>query len=72
MVYGPTAINLYINADANGAANIISSLEKLLLLSSTQDRTFRKLSGTLGLDLSVVCRGSLTHPTQIYIWVTAN
>ena len=27
---------------------------------------------TFGLDLSGVCRGALTHPTRIYIWVTAN
>ena len=50
-----TAMNWYINADANGAANIIC-----------------KVSTTLGLDLSGVCRGALTHPTRIYIWVTAN
>lgn len=49
-----TAINWYINADCNGAANII-----------------RKVSTTLGLDLSGVSRGALTHPTRIYIWVTA-
>ncbi|MDJ0617120.1 MAG: transposase [Calothrix sp. MO_192.B10] len=49
-----TAMNWYINADCNGAANII-----------------RKVSTTLGLDLSGVCRGALTHPTRIYIWVTA-
>ncbi len=47
-------MNWYINADCNGAANII-----------------RKVSTTLGLDLSGVCRGALTHPTRIYIWVTA-
>ncbi|NQZ64987.1 MAG: IS200/IS605 family element transposase accessory protein TnpB [Crocosphaera sp.] len=66
-----TAINWYINADANGAANIIRSLGKLLLLGRTQDCTFRKVSTTLGLDLSGVCRGGLTHPIRIYIWVTA-
>lgn len=49
-----TAMNWYINADCNGAANII-----------------RKVSTILGLDLSGVCRGALTHPTRIYIWVTA-
>ena len=64
-------MNWYINADCNGAANIIRSLGKLLLLGRTQDCTFRKVSTTLGLDLSGVCRGALTHPTRIYIWVTA-
>jgi putative transposase len=49
-----TGKNWYINADCNGAANII-----------------RKLSTTLGLDLSGVSRGALTHPTRIYVWVTA-
>ncbi len=49
-----TALNWYINADCNGAANII-----------------RKVSTTLGLDLSGVSRGALTHPTRQYIWVTA-
>ena len=49
-----TAMNWYINADCNGAANII-----------------RKVSTILGLDLSGVSRGALTHPTRIYIWVTA-
>ena len=49
-----TAMDWYINADCNGAANII-----------------RKVSTTLGLDLSGVSRGALTHPTRIYIWVTA-
>ncbi|MBC1218328.1 IS200/IS605 family element transposase accessory protein TnpB (plasmid) [Trichormus variabilis ARAD] len=50
-----TAMNWCINADCNGAANII-----------------RKVSTKLGLDLSGVSRGALTHPTRIYIWVTAN
>ncbi|MBD2458759.1 IS200/IS605 family element transposase accessory protein TnpB [Nostoc sp. FACHB-87] len=49
-----TAMNWYINADCNGAANII-----------------RKVSTTLGLDLGGVSRGALTHPTRIYVWVTA-
>ncbi|MCC5641164.1 transposase [Nostoc sp. CHAB 5844] len=49
-----TAMNWYINADCNGAANIM-----------------RKVSTILGVDLSGVCRGALTHPTRIYIWVTA-
>ena len=50
-----TAMNWYINADCNGAANII-----------------RKVSATLGIDTSGVCRGALAHPTRVYIWVTAN
>lgn len=49
-----TAMNWYINADCNGAANIMG-----------------KVSTTLGLDLSGVSRGALTHPTRIYVWVTA-
>lgn len=49
-----TSHNWYINADCNGAANII-----------------RKVSTMLELDLSGVSRGALTHPTRIYIWVTA-
>jgi IS605 OrfB family transposase len=49
-----TAMNWYINADCNGAAN-----------------TIRKVSTTLGLDLSGVSRGALTRPTRIFIWVTA-
>ena len=46
--------NWYINADCNGAANIL-----------------RKVSITLGLDLSGVSRGALTRPTRISFWVTA-
>lgn len=49
-----TAQNWYINADCNGAANIL-----------------RKVSMTLGLDLSGVSRGALTRPTRILFWVTA-
>lgn len=48
-----TAQNWYINADCNGAANIL-----------------RKVSMTLGLDLSRVSRGALTRPTRNNIWVT--
>jgi putative transposase len=48
-----TAQNWYINADCNGAANIL-----------------RKVSMTLGLDLSRVSRGVLTRPTRNSIWVT--
>ena len=46
-----TAINWYINADGNGAANII-----------------RKVSRTLGLDLSRLSRGVLTRPQRISLW----
>ena len=46
-----TAFNWRINADCNGAANII-----------------RKVSMTLGLDLSGVSRGSLTTPHRIFLW----
>ncbi len=46
-----TAINWYINADCNGAANII-----------------RKVSRTLGLDLSQLSRGVLTRPQRISLW----
>lgn len=49
-----TAQKWYINADCNGAANIL-----------------RKVSMTLGLDLSGVSRGALTRPTRICFWVTA-
>lgn len=49
-----TAQNWYINADSNGAANIL-----------------RKVSITLGLDLSGVSRGALTRPTRIHFWVPA-
>ncbi len=41
----------YINADCNGAANII-----------------RKVSRTLGLDLSRLSRGVLTRPQRINLW----
>jgi transposase len=47
-----TGANQYINADCNGAANIL-----------------RKVSMTLGIDLSRVCRGALTHPTWMNFWV---
>lgn len=50
-----TAQNWFINADCNGAANIL-----------------RKVATMLGLDLSGVGRGSLTAPTRMKIWVTAN
>ncbi|MGL5878720.1 MAG: RNA-guided endonuclease InsQ/TnpB family protein, partial [Xenococcaceae cyanobacterium] len=46
-----TAINWYINADGNGAANII-----------------RKVSRTLGLDLSRLSRGVLTRLQRISLW----
>lgn len=46
-----TASNWYINADCNGAANIL-----------------RKVSMTLGLDLSRVSRGALTRPQRIKLW----
>jgi hypothetical protein len=41
----------YINADCNGAANIL-----------------RKVSRTLGLDLSRLSRGVLTRPQRISLW----
>jgi IS605 OrfB family transposase len=46
-----TALNKYINADANGAGNIL-----------------RKVSTTLGFDLSEVSSGALTMPLRIAIW----
>lgn len=46
-----TANNWYINADCNGAANII-----------------RKVSITLGFDLSRVSRGVLTRPQRFKLW----
>lgn len=46
-----TGQNWYINADCNGAANVL-----------------RKVSTTLGLDQSYVCRGSLTTPARKRIW----
>jgi IS605 OrfB family transposase len=46
-----TAQNWYINADANGAANIL-----------------RKVTTTLGLDLSRVDRGVLTRPQRVFLW----
>jgi putative transposase len=48
-----TAMNWYVNADANGAANII-----------------RKVSMTLGLDLSGMSRGVLTSPARVRFWAT--
>lgn len=48
-----TAFNQYINADCNGAANII-----------------RKVSTTLGLDLSKVSSGALTTPLRVRFWAT--
>ncbi|MGK7915048.1 MAG: hypothetical protein AB4038_05795 [Prochloraceae cyanobacterium] len=41
----------HINADCNGAANIL-----------------RKVSRTLGLDLSRLSRGALTRPHRIKLW----
>lgn len=46
-----TAMNWYINADCNGAANIL-----------------RKVSMTLGLDLSGVSRVALSQPLRVRIW----
>ena len=46
-----TALNWYVNADSNGAANIL-----------------KKVSRTLGLDLSRLCRGALTRPQRINLW----
>lgn len=46
-----TANNWYINADCNGAANIL-----------------RKVSITLGFDLSRVSRGVLTRPQRFKLW----
>ena len=48
-----TFANWYINADCNGAGNII-----------------RKVSTTLGLDLSGVSRGALSTPLRVHIWTT--
>jgi IS605 OrfB family transposase len=48
-----TAMNWYVNADANGAANVI-----------------RKVSMTLGLDLSGMSRGALTSPARVRFWST--
>ncbi len=46
-----TALNWYVNCDAQAAANII-----------------RKVSATLGLDLSGVSRALLTAPQRIKLW----
>lgn len=46
-----TALNWYVNADANGAANIL-----------------KKVSTTLGFDLSEVSRAALTQPQRIKLW----
>ncbi|MDJ0517268.1 MAG: transposase [Trichodesmium sp. MO_231.B1] len=46
-----SANNCLINADCNGAANII-----------------KKVSRKLSLDLSRLCRGTLTCPQRIYLW----
>ncbi len=46
-----SANNCLINADCNGAANIIT-----------------KVSRKLSLDLSRLCRGTLTCPQRIYLW----
>jgi lycopene cyclase CruP len=43
--------NWYVNADCNGASNII-----------------RKVSTTLGLDLSGVSRGALSTPLRVRLW----
>ncbi|NEQ76119.1 MAG: hypothetical protein F6K23_25615, partial [Okeania sp. SIO2C9] len=43
--------NWLINADCNGAANIIT-----------------KVSRKLSLDLSRLCRGTLTCPQRVYLW----
>ena len=40
-----------VNADCNGAANIL-----------------KKVSRRLGIDLSRLCRGALTHPHRIKLW----
>ncbi|WP_293155104.1 hypothetical protein [Okeania sp. SIO2C9] len=46
-----TGNNCLINADCNGAANIIT-----------------KVSRKLSLDLSQLCRGTLTCPQRVYLW----
>ncbi|NEO56446.1 MAG: IS200/IS605 family element transposase accessory protein TnpB [Okeania sp. SIO3B5] len=46
-----TGNNCLVNADCNGAANII-----------------RKVSRKLSLDLSQLCRGTLTCPQRVYLW----
>ncbi len=46
-----TGNNWCINADCNGAANIIT-----------------KVSRKLGLNLSRLCRGTLTCPQRVYLW----
>ncbi|MGD1700370.1 RNA-guided endonuclease InsQ/TnpB family protein [Dapis sp. BLCC M229] len=43
--------NCFVNADCNGAANII-----------------RKVSRKLSLNLSRLCRGTLTCPQRVYLW----
>ncbi|MDJ0516231.1 MAG: transposase [Trichodesmium sp. MO_231.B1] len=47
--------NWLINADCNGAANIIA-----------------KVSRKLSLDLSRLCRGTLTCPQRVYLWSAKN
>ncbi|WP_237397269.1 transposase [Okeania sp. KiyG1] len=46
-----TGSNWCVNADCNGAANIIT-----------------KVSRKLSLDLSRLCRGTLTCPQRVYLW----
>ncbi len=46
-----TALNWYVNADANGAANIL-----------------KKVSTTLGFELSGVSRAALTQPHRVKLW----
>ncbi len=47
--------NCFVNADCNGAANIII-----------------KVSRKLSLDLSRLCRGTLTCPQRVYLWSAKN
>ena len=63
-----TAQNQYINADANGAANIIRKAIQRGQGGLPHEGLNKEVSTTLNFDLSRVSRGVLTRPQKLRFW----
>ncbi|NEO96400.1 MAG: hypothetical protein F6K56_42245, partial [Moorea sp. SIO3G5] len=56
-----TALNLYVNADGNGALNIIKKVAGTI-------RQSRRFANANGSDLIELSRGALTTPVRVRLW----
>ncbi len=63
-----TTKNHYINADCNGAANIIRKAIQRGLGGFPHERLNQEVSTTLSFNLSRVSRGVLTRPQKLKFW----